>query len=156
MATFIFYNYYYRREFKKPPNTYVRNIKLVQMIMSMTGDTIDFIYYLIENCLFWKSPEKTLMTLNGCLLVFLGMLPILVIPLRYLIVVGMWGAMAQNSPFLCALSASMLQIGIEYGIVFERKAPIIMTKVHWKLVNVYIPRIKYIISWVPYLNRYVD
>ena len=39
---FIQYNYFYEREFKRPKNTYVRNIKLVQALMSLTGDIFDF------------------------------------------------------------------------------------------------------------------
>ena len=39
---FIFYNYYYEREFKRPKNTYIRNIKLVQALMTLTGDLFDF------------------------------------------------------------------------------------------------------------------
>jgi hypothetical protein len=52
---FIFYNYYYEREFKRPKNTYIRNIKLVQALMNLTGDMFEFQYYFIENCLYWKS-----------------------------------------------------------------------------------------------------
>lgn len=126
LITFIFYNYYYGREFKRPPNTYIRNIKLVQALMSMTGDLFDFQYYVIEQCLFWKSKEKTLLTLNTLLLAFLATLPILLVPLRYIIVVGMWGGMAVNSPFAMAVGQAIFQILIEYGIVFERKAPILM------------------------------
>ena len=42
LIAFIFYNHFYEREFKRPPNTYVRNMKLVQAIMSLTGDVFDF------------------------------------------------------------------------------------------------------------------
>lgn len=30
---FIFYNYFYEVKFKRPPNTYVRNMRLLQTIM---------------------------------------------------------------------------------------------------------------------------
>lgn len=155
LIVFIFYNYYYEREFKKPPNTYIRNIKLVQALMSMTGDLFDFQYYVIEQCFFWKSKEKTLLTLNTMLMAFLATLPILLIPLRYIVVAGIWGGMAVNSPFAMAVGQAILQILIEYGIVFERKAPILMNTFHHKLEHVYIPRAKYILSWIPYASRYL-
>lgn len=45
---FILYNYFYEREFKRPPNTYIRNMKLIQALMSLTGDIFEFQYYVIE------------------------------------------------------------------------------------------------------------
>jgi hypothetical protein len=124
---FIFYNYYYEREFKRPKNTYIRNIKLVQAIMSLTGDVFDFQYFFIENCLYWKNPEKTLFMLNSMLVAFVGMLPLLFIPLRYVIVAGMWGLTSLSSPFFVAVGQAIIQLMLEYGIVFERMAPIYMT-----------------------------
>ena len=38
---FIFHNYYYEVKFKRPKNTYVRNMKLIQAIMQLTGDMIE-------------------------------------------------------------------------------------------------------------------
>lgn len=38
---FIFYNYFYEVKFKRPPNTYLRNIRLLQSIMQLTGDAIE-------------------------------------------------------------------------------------------------------------------
>ena len=61
---FIFYNFYYEIEFKRPKETYVKNIKLVQALMSLTGDLFDFQYYIIENFFYWKSKERTLYMLN--------------------------------------------------------------------------------------------
>ena len=103
LILFIFYNKYYQREFHRPPNTYIRNVKLVQAIMSLTGDIFDLQYYLIENCIYWKSAERTLLTLNGCLMLFLGSLAVFVIPLRYIMVAGIWGSMSLSSPFVIAV-----------------------------------------------------
>jgi hypothetical protein len=103
MIMFILYNYYYQREFKRPKSTYLSNLKLVQAIMSLTGDIFDLQYYLIENCLYWKNSERTLLTLNTCLVAFLALLPVIFVPLRYLIVAGMWGAMSLSSPFFMAV-----------------------------------------------------
>ena len=105
---FIFYNYFYKREFKRPPSTYIRNVKLVQALMSLTGDVFDLQYYVIEQCLYWKSSEKTLLTLNFMFLGFLATLPLLLIPLRYIVVAGMWGAIASNSPFVMAVGQAIL------------------------------------------------
>lgn len=96
---FIFYNYFYEIKFKRPPNTYVRNMRLLQTIMQLAGDSFEVLYYIIEHFLYWKSKEKTLFTLNLCFLAFLGMLPVILIPLRYLIVAGMWGLVSLSSPF---------------------------------------------------------
>ena len=124
--------------------------------MSLTGDIFDFQYYLIENCLYWKSSEKTLLTLNTMLMGFVGALPLLFISLRYVVVLGMWGFVAMHSPFFMALAQAIVQILIEYGIVFERKTPVLMTQFYFRLEHVYIPRVKYFMSWVPYANRYFN
>lgn len=152
---FIFYNQFYNREFKRPKSTYVRNIKLVQAIMTLMGELFDFQYYFIEHCFYWKTPEKTLLTLNTCLFAFLGALPLLLVPLRYVVVLGMWGFVASFSPFLVAVGQAIAQIMIEYGIVFERLAPGYMTEFHHRFETVYIPRLIYFLSWIPYVNRYL-
>lgn len=81
----------------------MKNIKLVQALMSLTGDLFDFQYYVIENFFYWKSKEKTLLMLNMMLVGAVGMLPLVFIPKRYLIVGGLWGAVASNSPFFMAI-----------------------------------------------------
>lgn len=54
-----------------------------------------------------------------------------------------------------AVFKSGLQILLEYGIILERYVPLKMQAVHHSLENVYIPRIIYILSWIPFVNRYV-
>lgn len=105
---FIFYNYFYEIKFKKPPNTYIKNMRLLQSIMQVAGDTFEVQYYIIDNFLYWKSKEKTLFTLNACFGAFIGMLPLIVIPLRYLIVAGMWFIVSLSSPFFLAVFKSLL------------------------------------------------
>ena len=85
----------------------------------------------------------------------LGLLPLVFIPKRYLIVAGLWGAVGANSPFFMSIAMALAQLGLEYGIIFERKAPAYMTHIHEKLLTVWMPRMVSILSWIPYVNRYL-
>ena len=38
---FIFYTYYYEVKFKRPKTTYLRNLRLLQTIMQVTGDAFE-------------------------------------------------------------------------------------------------------------------
>lgn len=107
----------------------------------MTGDAFEVQYYLIEHFLYWKSKEKTLFTLNLCFLAFLGMLPVIFIPLRYVAVAGMWGLASLSSPFFMAVFKSLLQVALEYGVVLERVVPVYIESLMWKMEMVYIPRV---------------
>ena len=91
---FILYNHYYETKFKKPKNSMIRNMRFIQYLMKITGDSIEVQHNLLENFFYWHSKEKTLLTLNLCVLSFFGLLPIWLIPLRYFIVLGLWGAIA--------------------------------------------------------------
>lgn len=46
-------------------------------------------------------------------------------------------------------------MALEYGIVLERFLPTYMNNLMIKFDSVYIPRIVYILSWVPVVNRYL-
>lgn len=124
-------------------------------MMQITGDSIEVQYYMLENFFYWHSKEKTLLTLNMCVLAFAGLVPVLLIPLRYFIVIGLWGAIAQNSPFCVAVGKSIIQISMEYGIVLERTLPTYMGDLLDQIENVYIPRTLAILRWVPIVRRYV-
>ena len=86
---------------------------------------------------------------------FLAALPLYLISLRYLIVLGMWAAVSMSSPFCMAIAKAFFQLSIEYGLVLERVMPTYMGIVLYKLQFIYIPRVKYVLSWVPYVNNYV-
>ena len=150
---FIFYNYYYEVSFQRPKNSMVRNMRLVQMLMQVTGDSFEVQYYVLDNFFYWKSKEKTLYTLNLCLLGFFCALPVYIIPLRYVLTLGLWSLVAMNSPFWLAVGKALVQIGLEYGIVLERWLPVYFDGLLYRLEHRYIPRIRYIISWIPILNR---
>jgi len=152
---FIFHNYFYQVKFKRPPHAYFHSMRLLQTIMQATGDTFEVQHYIVENFFYWKSKEKTLFTLNLCFIAFIGMLPLLVIPLRYLMVAGLWGVTSLSSPFFMAVFKSLAQIGLEYGIVFERLAPAYTEAILWKIEMVYLPTIQAILRWIPIINRYV-
>ena len=44
-----------------------------------------------------------MLMLNTLLLAFFGMLPLLVIPVRYIVVAGLWASVAIHSPFFVAV-----------------------------------------------------
>ena len=46
-------------------------------------------------------------------------------------------------------------MALEYGIVLERYLPTYMNNLMIKMDAVYIPRLVYILSWVPVVNRYL-
>jgi hypothetical protein len=105
---FIFYNYFYEVEFKRPKLTLIKNFKFLQATMSITGDMFEIQYYIIEHFFFWKSKELTLMNLNILLLSFFGALPLYIIPIRYLLVFGLWFTVSLSSPFCVALGQAIL------------------------------------------------
>ena len=78
------------------------------MIMQTTGDSFEVQYYVLENFFYWNSKEKTLFTLNLCLFGFFALLPTYLIPLRYIITIGLWGAVGMNSPFWIALGKALM------------------------------------------------
>ena len=90
----IFYNFFYQVKFTRPKINYMRNMKLIQAIMGLTGDMIDQQFSFMENFIFWKNKEKTLVTLNVCFFLVAAMIPLWIIPIRYFVVVGLWGAVA--------------------------------------------------------------
>ena len=108
--------------------------------MQYTGDLFEVQYYILENFFYWNSKEKTLLTLNLCLVSFLALIPLWIIPLRYLVVIGLWLGVSVSSPFCVAVFRSFLQLGIEYGIVLERTVPTYMSELFERIDKVYIPR----------------
>ena len=134
----------------------MKNMKLIQAIMQHTGDMFEVQYYILENFFYWKSKEKTLLTLNLSLISFVALVPLWVIPLRYLIVAGLWLIVSLSSPFCVAVGRSILQLLIEYGIVLERMVPTYMTDLMERIDKVYIPRAQRIMRWIPFLCRWVE
>lgn len=93
--------------------------------------------------------------LNCLLIASIGMLPILVIPLRYIFVAGLWGVVSLSSPFIMAVTKSLLQITLEYGIAAERFLPPMIDDFVERLETVHIPRIYAFLRWIPIVARYV-
>jgi hypothetical protein len=83
-------------------------MRLVQAIMQFTGDFFEVQYYILENYFYWKSKEKTLLTMNLCLLAFFAMLPLWIIPLRYIVVLGLWLSVSLSSPFCVTVGRSIV------------------------------------------------
>lgn len=93
--------------------------------------------------------------LNLLLLGFFGTLPLIFIPLRYIVVLGLWGTVSLSSPYCVAFRQGVIQLALEYGIVLERFLPTYMNQFMIKCDAVYIPRLVYILSWIPVINRYL-
>ena len=121
----------------------------------MTGDGIEMQYYLMEHFVYWKSKEKTLFTLNICLLASLGSIPLVLIPIRYLMVAGLWGLTALSSPFFMAVGKAVLTVALEYAFVIERLAPSYIDTFLINLYTKYIPTIHAFLRWIPLVNGYI-
>lgn len=67
-------------------------------------------------------------------------------------VIGLWGAVAIHSPFWVAIGKALVQLALEYGIVLERWLPNYMEGLLYRLEHKYLPKIKYAISWIPFLR----
>ena len=67
-------NFIKKKEFVRPPSTHIRNMKLVQAIMKISSENIDDTYKFIEDFLYWKNVNKTLLFLNLLVGASLGML----------------------------------------------------------------------------------
>lgn len=123
--------------------------------MKVISDAIEIMFYIVENFIYWKSKEKTLFMMNICFLVFGISIPLMLIPLRYLIVLAMWSFTATNSPFIMAITKSIIQIALEYGITIERLFPAYAETMLYKIEVVYIPRAQMILRWIPYVKGYI-
>jgi hypothetical protein len=44
LVVFIFYNFYLKRQFKRPEVNYIKNMRLIQMIMGQTHEIIAMAY----------------------------------------------------------------------------------------------------------------
>jgi len=151
----ILYMNFYEVKFQRPQYTFSRNFKTIQMIMQQIGDAIEVMFFIIENFIYWRSKEKTLFMMNVCFLVFGASIPMMLIPLRYLIVLAMWSYTATNSPFIMAITKSIIQIALEYGITIERLFPTYAENMLYKIEVVYIPRMQMILRWIPYVKGYI-
>ena len=109
--------------------------------MQLTGDMFEVQYYILDNFFFWKNKEKTLLTQNILLGVSFASIPIIFIPFRFIILIGIWGAVGMNSPFFVAVLKSFIQILLEYGLVIERSLPNYMEKFNYNLEYAWIPRV---------------
>jgi len=76
--------------------------------MKVISDAIEIMFYIVENFIYWRSKEKTLFMMNICFLVFGISIPLMLTPLRYLIVLAMWSFTATNSPFIMAITKSII------------------------------------------------
>ena len=105
---FIFHNYYYEAKFKRPKSTYMRNMKMIQGIMTIVSDAFEMQHYFLDNYFYWKSKEKTLFTLNICLIQVILLVPMMFFPIRYVVVLLLWGIVSLSSPFCVACGQAIV------------------------------------------------
>jgi hypothetical protein len=128
---------------------------MLQTIMQVTGDLFEMTYYIIENFFFWHNKEKTLFTLNCLAGASVGAIPLMFLPFRYIMVIGLWGLVSLSSPFFSAVFKSILQVFLEYGIYIERITPAKWEEFMTKIEIYYLPSIYAIIRWIPFAWNYV-
>lgn len=123
--------------------------------MQVTGDSFEVIYHVLENFFYWQSKEKTLFTLNMLAFASVGAVPLMFLPFRYFVAIGLWGIVSLSSPFWCAVFKSLLQLFLEYGIFFERIMPIKIEVFLTNLELYYIPKFYAVVRWIPIAWNYV-
>jgi hypothetical protein len=68
------------------------------MLMGQTSDTITLAHAFIDDFIFWKSPDKTLMLIREAVkLSVASIFGVYFIPIRYLLVAGLWIGTLSNS-----------------------------------------------------------
>ena len=114
---FILNNLRERKKFIRPPNTYVRNVKLVQAIMNLTSDLIDGLYEQIDDFIYWRNTQKTMVMLNALLLttvaIWIGLLVMPFLPMRHILAVGIWLPLLANSDFAISVCLSLQTMASE-------------------------------------------
>jgi hypothetical protein len=98
LVIFIFYNFYFKKQFKKPEIDYIKNVRFIQMMMGQGSDQIKIAYEFIEDFLFWREPDKAQMLVKELLKLPIPiLLGLYYAPFRYFIVLGMWTLALSNS-----------------------------------------------------------
>jgi hypothetical protein len=125
LIAFIMSNMGSRKKFQRPPNTYVRNMKIIQALLNLISDLIEAIYGLIDDCIYWRNYTKTLLTLNALILIplaiwmFILVLPVL--PIRYILAVAVWTPAILNGDFSWFLLGQASSISSKYSSYFSKR-----------------------------------
>lgn len=75
------------------------------MSMGQASDGVAAAYDFIEDFIFWKNPDKTLMLMKEAIKLPIVLLFVIYLaPIRLGIIVGLWGVALSNSPFFESLA----------------------------------------------------
>ena len=122
LVLFIFFNFFKKQTFTRPHPDYIKNMRMVQMIMGQTSDLVKALYDFIDDFLYWKDPQKSVTLIKEALKLPLPlMIALFWLPLRYFLVLGMWAGAAQSSPFFTSVINITVLKGQEAYVEFDAK-----------------------------------
>ena len=79
-------------------------MRLIQLMMGQISDGIALLYTFIEDFLFWKQPDKSMILIKeGIKLPIAIWIGLTYMPLRYFLILGLWAGTLSNSPFFVTL-----------------------------------------------------
>ena len=127
LILYIFNNLHTRSKFERPQKTPVANLKFIQAVMTYVPWALDVSYEMVENCLFWYSMEKTLVTLNILLMVSLALLVnaivggVPAIALRIVVAVSLWVPVCYHSPIFMSHLVQFINFVKPHGLSIYSK-----------------------------------
>jgi hypothetical protein len=91
----MLYTFFKKETFTRPPPNYIKNMRMVQMIMGQTSDLVKALYDFLDEFMYWKDPQKSVELIKEAIKL---PIPLLIaffwLPLRYILVLGLWAAAA--------------------------------------------------------------
>ena len=93
---------------------------MVQMIMGQTSDLMKALYDFMDDFLYCKDPQKSIALIKEALKL---PIPIIIalfwLPLRHILVIGLWVIAGQSSPFFTSLITITMLKGQEAYLEFD-------------------------------------
>jgi len=90
--------------------------------MGVTSDATDNMFDYIEEYLYWKNPDKTMILIKEMLKLPLPIaFGLYFLPIRYFLVVGLWITAAKNSPFFKSILTITITKGQEATLEINKK-----------------------------------
>lgn len=92
------------------------------MVMGQSSDGIHLLYEFMEDFIYWKTPEKSVILLKEIIKLPLPiMLVIYILPLRYFFVLGIWALALSHSPFFTSMfSIASQKISETYNYINKK------------------------------------
>lgn len=104
LVVMILYKRHTKAEFKRFETDYIKNIRYVQLQTAQIAQLIGNYYFVMENIVHWKDPEMALQSIKALLAASVAIFFALnFLPIRVLVVVGLWGAVLSNNHYLALL-----------------------------------------------------